>query len=127
MNTPPSPNALSIHIENLAQWRGVDVVDEHSEKLGKLDDVLYDGESDDPAFGAVRSGRLSKHLTLVPLHGATVGRDYVRVRAGKSTFKDAPSFDTDTQLTIDDEASVYGFFGLEYAPTAQGGRRLAKR
>jgi hypothetical protein len=127
MDAPLSPNALNIQIENLAQWRGVDVVDGQSEKLGKLDDVLYDGESDDPAFGAVRSGTLSKHLTLVPLLGATVGRDYVRVRSSKSSFKDAPSFDLETQLTIEEEASVYQFYGLDYTPTAQGGRRLAKR
>ena len=127
MNTSLSPNALNIHIENLSQWRGVDVVDEESQKLGKLDDVLYDGESDDPAFAAVRSGTLSKHVTFVPLLGATVGRDYVRVRSSKGSFKDAPSFDPETQLTIDEEASVYRFFGLDYAPTAQGGRRLAKR
>ena len=127
MNTSLSPNALNIHIENLSQWRGVDVVDEESQKLGKLDDVLYDGESDDPAFASVRSGTLSKHVTLVPLLGATVGRDYVRVRSSKGSFKDAPSFDPETQLTIDEEAAVYRFFGLDYAPTAQGGRRLAKR
>ena len=127
MTTSPSPNALNIHIENLSQWRGVDVVDEESHKLGKLDDVLYDGESDDPAFGAVRSGTLSKHLTLVPLLGATVGRDYVRVRSSKDSFKGAPSFNPETQLTIEEEASVYEFYGLDYAPTAQGGRRLAKR
>jgi PRC-barrel domain len=127
MSTSPSPNAQNIHIENLSQWRGVDVVDEESQKLGKLDDVLYDGESDDPAFGAVRSGTLSKHLTLVPLLGATVGRDYVRVRSSKDSFKDAPSFNPETQLTIEEEASVYEFYGLDYAPTAQGGRRLAKR
>jgi PRC-barrel domain len=127
MNASLSPNALNIHIENLAQWRGVDVIDEQSQKLGKLDDVLYDSESDDPAFGAVRSGTLSKHVTLLPLLGATVGRDYVRVRSTKGSFKDAPSFGPETQLTIDEEASVYQFFGLDYAPTAQGGRRLAKR
>jgi hypothetical protein len=127
MSAPTSPNAVVINVEDLGDWRGQDVVDERSEKLGKLDDVLYDGESDDPAFGAVRSGTFSKRLTLVPLRGATAGRDYVRVRLGKDSFKDAPSFDPDAQLTIDDEAAIYRFFGLDYAPTAQGGRRLAKR
>jgi hypothetical protein len=127
MATSASPNATFIHVEDLADWRGQDVFDESSEKLGKLDDVLYDGESDEPAFGAVRSGTVSKHLTFVPLRGATAGRDYVRVRLSKSTFKDAPSFDTEVQLTSEDEASIYGFFGLDYAQTAQGGRRLAKR
>jgi hypothetical protein len=127
MALSPSPNASVIRIEDLAAWRGQDVIDGRSEKLGRLEDVYYDGESDDPAFAAVRSGTLTKRLTLVPLAGASVGREYVRVAVDKPAFKDAPSFDPAGQLSIDDEADVYRHFGMEYAPTAQGGRRLAKR
>jgi PRC-barrel domain protein len=122
-----SPNAAVIRVEDLAAWRGQDVIDEHSDKLGKLDEVFFDGESDDPAFAAVKSGTLTKRLTLVPLAGASVGRDYVRVLVGKSAFKAAPSFDPEAPLSIDDEAAVYAHFGMSYAPTVQGGRRLAKR
>ena len=31
----------------------------------------------------------------------------------------APSFDTDAELSLDDEASAYRHFGLEYAPAAR--------
>jgi PRC-barrel domain len=127
MSTSPDPRAKSILVEELADWRSQDVVDEKGDKLGKLDDVLYDGESDHPAFAAVRSGTLSKHLTYVPLVGASVGRDYVHVRFTKGALKDAPTFDTELQLTADDEGAIYDFFGMGYAPTAQGGRRLARR
>jgi hypothetical protein len=127
MSVTPNPKALSIPIEELADWRGQDVVDQQGEKLGKLDDVLYDGESDDPSFAAVKSGTLSKHLTYLPLLGASVGREYVRVRYSKDGLKKAPSFDPELQLTAEDEASIFGFFQMDYAPTAQGGRRLARR
>jgi hypothetical protein len=127
MSASPDPRARSILVEELADWRGQDVVDERGDKLGKLDDVLYDGESDHPAFAAVRSGTLSKHLTYVPLVGATVGREYVRLRLTKAALKKAPTFDPDMQLTAEDEAGIYGFYGMDYAPTAEGGRRLARR
>jgi hypothetical protein len=127
MTISPDPRARLIQVEELADWQGRDVVDRQGEKLGKLDDVLYDGESDDPAFAAVLSGTLKKHLTYVPLVGASVGREYVRVRFPKGDLKQAPTFDPETQLSPDDEASIYGFFGMDYAPTAQGGRRLARR
>jgi len=120
--TPSTP----IIAEDIKQWRGEDVVDRAGDKLGKLDDIYYDTETDQPGFAAVKSGRIGKHLTLVPLAGATVGHDFVRVTASKDQVKNAPSFDPEADLTADEEASAYGYFGLEYTPAGQGARRLAK-
>jgi hypothetical protein len=116
-----------IPVENITDWRGQDVLDAVGEKLGKLEEIYFDGESDAPVFAAVKSGRLSKSLTLVPLGEASVGRDYVRVNRAKGEFKKAPSFDTDIELTLDDEAATYRHYGLEYTPAGEGARRLAKR
>jgi uncharacterized protein YrrD len=116
-----------IPVENITEWRGQDVLDAVGEKLGKLEEVYFDGETDSPVFAAVKSGRLSKSLTLVPLDKASVGRDYVRVNRAKGEFKKAPSFDTDVELTLDDEATTYAHYGLEYTPAGEGARRLAKR
>ena len=49
------------------RWRGQDVLDPQGDKLGKLEEIYYDTETDVPAFAAVKSGTLSKHLTIVPL------------------------------------------------------------
>jgi hypothetical protein len=116
-----------IPIENLGDWRGQDVVDSTGEKLGKLEQVYYDGETDQPAFVAVKTGLVSKSLTLVPLDRASVGRDYVRVDRSKGIFKKAPSFDTDAELTLDDEAATYEHYSMSYTPAGSGARRLAKR
>ena len=116
-----------IAVENITDWRGQDVVDPVGEKLGKLEQVYFDGETDDATFIAVKSGTFSKNLTLVPLAKATVGRDYVRVDHAKSAFKKAPSYDTDVELTLDDEAETFKYYGLEYTPAGEGARRLAKR
>jgi hypothetical protein len=116
-----------IPVENITDWRGQDVLDAVGEKLGKLEEVYFDGETDAPVFVAVKSGRLSKSLTLVPLDRASVGREYVRVDRGKGEFKKAPSFDTDVELTLDDEATTYRHYGLDYTPAGEGARRLAKR
>ena len=43
----------------------------------------------------------------MPLANASVGREYVRVDRAKGEFKKAPSFDTDVELTLDDEAATY--------------------
>jgi hypothetical protein len=116
-----------IGVENITDWRGQDVLDAVGEKLGKLEEIYFDGETDAPVFAAVKSGRLSKSLTLVPLGEASVGREYVRVNRAKGEFKKAPSFDTDVELTLDDEAATYRHYGLDYKPAGSGARRLAKR
>ena len=116
-----------IAVENITDWRGQDVLDPVGEKLGKLEEVYFDGETDDPTFASVKTGTFSKSLTLVPLARATVGRDYVRVDRATGEFKKAPSFDTDVELTLDDEAATYRHYGLEYTPAGEGARRLAKR
>jgi sporulation protein YlmC with PRC-barrel domain len=116
-----------IPVENITDWRGQDVIDSAGEKLGKLEQIYFDGETDTPVFAAVKSGRLSKILTLVPLARASVGREYVRVDRPKHEFKKAPSFDTDVELTLDEEAATYHHYGLDYTPAGEGARRLAKR
>ena len=126
MTSPLRAATTAIAIEDVKEWRGEDIIDPQSEKLGKLEDVYYDTDTDAPAFAAVKSGLLGKHITLVPLAGATAGRSYVRVRADKDEFKGAPSFDPDAELSADDEAGTYRYFGLDYRPAAAGARRLAK-
>jgi hypothetical protein len=126
MTTTPLTTISSVPVEDLKQWAGQDVVDPDGEKLGTLEEVLYDAETDTPAFVAVKSGTFGKHLTLVALAGATAGQAYLRVKVDKKRFKKAPSFDTETELTLEDEASAYGFYELDYTPVGEGARRLAK-
>ena len=116
-----------IPIETLGDWRGQDVVDPNGDKLGKLEEVYYDGETDEPAFAAVKTGLVSKSITLVPLERASVGRDYLRVDRRKAVFKKAPSFETDSEFSLDDEAATYAHYSLDYTPAGEGARRLAKR
>ena len=99
MSTPQSATAAQIPIEDIKEWRGETVLGPADAKHGRLEEVYYDAETDLPAFAGVKSGALSKKLTLVPLAGATVGHDHVRVRATRDEFKNAPSFDTDVELS----------------------------
>jgi hypothetical protein len=121
-----APNAVALTVENLGDWRGQDVVDPAGDKVGKLEDVPYDARRDEPAFVSVKSGLIGKKLTLVPVAGASVTRAHVRVAHDKDQIKNAPNFDPDAELTSDDEASTHGYYGLDYAAPAGGGRLLAK-
>jgi hypothetical protein len=112
--------------ENIRDWRGSNVVDPDGNKIGSLEAVYVDTTTDEPSFASVTTGIIGRHkLTFVPLTGATVAPDHVRVTVGKDLAKDAPSIDTDGELTADREPEVFAHYSLPY--TANGVRRLARR
>jgi hypothetical protein len=58
-----------------AEWHGKVLVDRNGEKIGKLQDVYVDVETDEPQFATVKEGFIGRHLTFVPLSGIHVGPD----------------------------------------------------
>jgi len=112
----------------LADWRGKDVLDRDGEKIGKLEDVYVDTETDVEEFGTLKEGLISKHLTFVPLYDVTAAPDYLQVPVSKSLVKDAPNMETDAEISTLDEAGLYRHYGLDYTePATPSGRRLGKR
>ncbi len=71
-------------VENVADWQGKDLIDRDGDKIGKLEDVYVDTETDEPVFGAVKEGLVAKHLTFVPLGGATAVPDGLKVSVSKA-------------------------------------------
>lgn len=114
--------------ENIRDWRGKDVVDTDEDKIGSLEAIYFDTASDTPAFASVKVGIVGRHrLAFVPLDGALVSPDHLKVTADKKLVKDAPSIDTDGELTAAEEPAVFQHYGLTYATGATGERRLARR
>ncbi|MGH7922734.1 MAG: PRC-barrel domain-containing protein [Candidatus Dormibacteraceae bacterium] len=117
-----------VEVGNLADWRGKDLIDRDGDKIGKLEDVYVDTETDEPVFGSVKEGRIGKHLTFVPLATATVSPNTVQVAVSREQVKDAPNIDQDGELTADAESELYRYYEIVYRPPQTGsGRRLAKR
>ena len=117
-----------IQPDEVADWRGKDLLDRDGEKLGKLEDVYVDTETDVPVFGAFKEGTLRKHVTFVPLFDASATPDGLKVSVSKAEAKDAPNIDTDADLDPATEVALYGHYGLEYVqPQTPSGRRLGRR
>ncbi|MEV6304484.1 PRC-barrel domain-containing protein [Actinoplanes sp. NPDC051861] len=114
--------------ENLRDWRGQKVVDPDGDKIGDLEAVYVDTATDEPSFATVRVGFIGRHrLVFVPLQGATVRPDAVRVQYGKKLVGDAPSIDVDGELSAADEPGIFSYYGLPYQVGAGGARRMARR
>jgi hypothetical protein len=115
-------------IENLTEWRGKELHDRDGEKIGKLQDIYVDTDTDEPIFGSLKEGLIGKHLTFVPVGGATASPDGLRLAVSKREVKEAPNIDQDGELEGSAESELYAHYGLGYTPPATAsGRRLAKR
>ena len=113
----------------IAEWRGSELVDSAGEKIGKLEEVYFDVETDEPQFGTVKEGFIGRHLTFVPLTGITIGPDNLQVPVTKEQVSSAPNIALQGgELTQGDESALYHHYQLNYTPPeTQSGRRLARR
>ncbi|MFF9691436.1 PRC-barrel domain-containing protein [Streptomyces sp. NPDC014623] len=117
-----------IHSADIREWRTHDVVDVGGHKIGLLEAVYVDTSSDEPSMATVQVGLPTRRqLVFVPLAGAIVGPDYVKVDYDKSHVKKCPAIGTDDVLPAEDEAAVFAHYGLPYQPGANGERQLARR
>jgi uncharacterized protein YrrD len=115
--------------QNIGEWQGKDLVDRNGEKIGKLEDVYVDVETDEPMFGTVKEGLIGRHLTFVPLAGITIGPDDLRVAVSREQVKSAPNIELHgDELSKADESTLYHHYQLNYIPPeTERGRRLARR
>jgi hypothetical protein len=108
-----------VQVERVEEWVGQEVVDPDGEKVGKLEDVFFDLQSETPTLGAVKAGLLGRKVYIVPLAGASLGREHVRVAFAAQDVKDAPAVGDDGELTGSDEQKLFAHYGIE-APVAPG-------
>jgi sporulation protein YlmC with PRC-barrel domain len=114
---------------NVADWHGKLLVDVDGQKIGKLEDVYVDVETDVPQFATVKEGFIGRHLTFVPLGGIKVGPDELQVAVTKEQVQSAPNLEQHgEELSQADESALYHHFELNYTPPSiESGRRLARR
>ena len=97
------------------EWRGRTVIDHNDEKIGKLDEIYLDQETNEPEWALVNTGRFGTKSTFVPLKGAAPAGEDVRVAYGKDQVKDAPGVEADGELSQQEEAQLYRHYGLDYS------------
>jgi len=114
---------------NVSEWHGKMLLDRNGEKIGKLEDVYVDVETDEPQFGTVKEGFIGRHFTFVPLAGLQIGPDDLQVTVTKDQVKSAPDIELHgEEMSQDDESKLYHHFEMNYTPiTTESGRRLARR
>jgi hypothetical protein len=95
----------------------------NGEKLGKVDTVYFDNNTDAPAWAAVTTDRFGGYVALVPLAQADWDGDTLSVPFDMQALKAAPHHDPDAAISPDDEDELYRQYGLADERSATDRRR----
>jgi len=100
--------------EDVLTWRDRDMVGADGEKIGTIEEIYLDAETDEPEWAVVRTGLFGSKQSFVPIGDANSTGDGVRVPFEKATVKDAPKIDPDGRLSQEEERALYQHYGREY-------------
>jgi len=95
-------------------WRGNNAVDANGDKIGTVEEVYLDADTNQPEWLAVKTGLFGSRISFVPIAEATDAGGDVRVPYSKDQVKDAPHAEADGQLSQEEEAQLYRHYGLDY-------------
>jgi sporulation protein YlmC with PRC-barrel domain len=106
---------MTMSPEGVAQWRGADLIDSSGQKVGKVEEIYLDQETDQPEWALVRTGLFAGKGTFVPLVGASPEGDHLRVPHTKEQIETAPPIDPEQELSQQEEQALYAHYGMTYS------------
>ena len=105
---------------NVTEWRGQELLDNDGEKIGKIEEIYLDTDTDQPEWALVKTGLFGGKGTFVPLGQASSTDDGLKVPFEKDHVKDAPNIDPDGELSQSEERTLYEHYGLGYGDSQSG-------
>jgi uncharacterized protein (TIGR02271 family) len=101
-------------LEDTLTWRGQTMFGAGGEKIGSIEEIYLDAETNEPEWALVNTGLFGTKHSFVPLQEASGSGNGVQVPYDKSTIKDAPKMDPDGRLSQQEEQQLYQHYGLQY-------------
>jgi hypothetical protein len=99
--------------EDFAAWTGRDVVAADGERLGAVEMIFLDEATDVPEWVLLRID--DDAAAFVPLAGAKVEEQSIRVEQDRERIAAAPRLDAGKTLTIAEVRRLYDHYGLAYS------------
>ena len=98
--------------EDLLSARGQDLYDDDGQKIGSIEEIYLDAESDEPEWALVNTGLFGTKSSFVPLRGAREQDGSLQVPYDKAQVKDAPKLEADGRLSPQEEEQLYRHYGI---------------
>jgi uncharacterized protein (TIGR02271 family) len=99
-------------------WNGRTLKDRNGDKIGTIDALYLDQETDKPEWALVNTGLFGTKSSFVPLAGAAPRGEDVVVKVAAQQVKDAPKMEPDEELSEQQEVELFRHYGIDY--TAEG-------
>ena len=110
-----------IDTTNMNSVFGAKVVDPDGEKVGTVKQVYVDQQDGHPLFASVSTGLFGTSESFVPLEGAELTGDELRVAHDKGRIKDAPRVEADAELSDEEQDRIFEHYGIGGGPTGSTG------
>src|ERR671921_809772 len=104
----------TIQKDRILEFRGTDLYDTSGDKLGKIEEIYLDAETNEPEWALIHTGLFGTKRTFVPIGQATESDGNLSVSFEKATVKDAPQVEANGQLSQQEEGALYSHYGLNY-------------
>ncbi|MFC5829774.1 DUF2382 domain-containing protein [Nonomuraea insulae] len=89
------------------------VVGSDGQSIGKVGQVYLNDRTGEPEWVTVRTGFFGMKQTFVPLANARRSGEEIRVPFDKEMIKEAPNIDVDGRLSLNEEADLYRYYGMQ--------------
>jgi uncharacterized protein (TIGR02271 family) len=105
---------MAVNLSDPRELSGANVVGPDGEKLGEVDTVYLDNQTERPEWAAVKTGLFGSHVSLVPLAAADYQDGVLRVPYTKDEVQNAPHHDPGQELSVEDEKQLFDHYGVDY-------------
>lgn len=99
-------------LEEVRGWIGFDLDDAGGSRIGRVDGVLVDAESGEPAWLVGALGRRGSKKVAVPLRECAGGGGRVWTAQPRGAFRDAPTIDPSRPLLREHELTICAHHGI---------------
>ncbi|PSK92833.1 uncharacterized protein (TIGR02271 family) [Murinocardiopsis flavida] len=95
------------------EYIGHKLLDREGHNVGKIEQVYFDDQTGAVKWVTVQTGMLGAKHSFVPLDGMRGAEDDYMAPYDKDTIKDAPQFDAERHLSVEEENSLYRHYGVQ--------------
>ena len=105
---------MAVTLNDPTELNGVNVTGDQNTKLGKVDNVYFDNQTNKAEWASVSTGMFGNHISLVPLAAADFSGGVLHLPYTTDPVQQAPHHDPGQALSVEQEQELFTHYGVAY-------------